>query len=264
LSVIGFIGGGAMAEAIIKGLLARGDESTNLVVSDKSQERLAYLKNNLGINIAQDNIETVIGSDVVILAVKPQNMTEAMASIASHITTKKTLISILAGVTIDTLENLLPAGSKVVRVMPNTPALVGAGSTVLAAGSEVTGLELKQASDIFQSVGSVTILPEKMLNAVTGLSGSGPAYIYLIIEALSDAGVLAGLPRDVSLKLASETVQGAAQMVSETKLHPGQLKDMVTSPGGTTIHGLLQMEKSGIRGTIMETVIAAVKRAEEL
>lgn len=264
MSVIGFIGGGAMAEAIIKGLLAKGYESTNLMVSDKSQERLIYLKNNLGVNIAQDNLAAVNSSDIIILAVKPQNMTEALTSIAPQITPKKTLISILAGVTISALEGLLPAGSKVIRVMPNTPALVGAGSTVLAGGSEVTDLEMKQASDIFQSVGSVTILPEKMLNAVTGLSGSGPAFIYLIIEALSDAGVLVGLTRDISLKLASETVQGAAQMVSDTKLHPGQLKDMVTSPGGTTIHGLLQLEKSGIRGTIMETVLAAVKRAEEL
>lgn len=264
MSVIGFIGGGAMAEAIIKGLLARGYEATNIIVSDKSQERLAYLKKNLGINIAMDNVAAVTGSDEVILAVKPQNMAEALTSIAAHFTTQKTLISILAGVSTAALEDLLPTGCKVIRVMPNTPALVGAGSTVLTGGSAVTALEMKKASAIFESVGSVTILPEKMLNAVTGLSGSGPAYIYLIIEALSDAGVMVGLTRDVALKLASETVKGAAQMVIETQLHPGQLKDMVTSPSGTTIYGMLELEKNGVRGAIMEAVLAAVKRADEL
>jgi len=264
LAVLGFIGGGAMAEAIIKGLLARGHEAAGILVSDKSAERLAYLEKNLGVNTTADNLAVVASCELVILAVKPQNMTEVLEGIGGRFSVSQTLVSIMAGVTIAELESYLPQGAKVVRVMPNTPALVGAGTTVLAAGSSVTETELKKACDIFAAVGSVTVLPEKLLNAVTGLSGSGPAFIYVIIEALADAGVLAGLPRDIALKLAAETVKGAAQMVSETKLHPGQLKDMVTSPAGTTIHGLLEMEKGGIRGIMMETVLAAVKRAEEL
>lgn len=262
--MIGFIGGGAMAEAIIKGLLSRGYQAAGLFVSDKSQERLDYLQKNLGVVTTPDNTAVVARCDLIILAVKPQIKNEILQEIAPHFTAGNTLVSIMAGVPIADMEYILPAGSKVIRVVPNTPALVGMGCTVLAAGSTVTEAELSKTTEIFQAVGSVTILPEKLLNAVTGLSGSGPAYIYLLIEALSDGGVLAGLPRDVALKLASETVQGAAQMVIETRLHPGELKDMVTSPGGTTINGLLQMEKNGIRGIIMDAVLAAAKRAEEL
>lgn len=260
---IGFIGGGAMAEAIIKGLVAQGVTPANLYVSDKSQERLRYLENTLSINPIKNNQELVSQADVIILAVKPQNMNEAVESIANTIK-PKLLISILAGTPLAKIEKLLPAEVRVIRAMPNTPALVRAGTTVLAGGSAATRDDLTLASEIFQAVGSVNILPENLLNAVTGLSGSGPAYVYMIIEALTDGGVLAGLPRDVALQLAVDTIQGAAKMVAETKLHPGQLKDMVTSPGGTTIYGLHRLEQAGVRGAIMETVLRATQRAEEL
>lgn len=261
---IGFIGGGVMAEAIIKGILAGDMEPGKIYVSDKSQERLAYLHKTLGISVTGDNKAVVSNSQVIILAVKPQNLREAVESFASVLTPDKILVSILAGISTDKIETLLPIGSKVIRAMPNTPALVGYGTTVLTGGKGALEGDLEAASTIFRSVGSVTILPEKMLNAVTGLSGSGPAYIYIIIEALADGGVCAGLSREVAMKLAVETVKGAAYMVEETGMHPGQLKDMVTSPAGTTINGLLQMEKAGLRGVIMDTVLTAARTAEYL
>ncbi|MFY9175714.1 MAG: pyrroline-5-carboxylate reductase [Peptococcia bacterium] len=264
MSAIGFIGGGAMAEAIIKGLLAHGYETKQIIVSDKSGERLDYLQQSLGINVSKDNLSVVKKCAELVLAVKPQNLAELMEEIAPHCTKEHLVISIMAGISTATIEKYLSAGSRVVRVMPNTPALVGAGTTVLAAGSKATDQDLAKAQSIFRAVGSVNVLPEKLLNAVTGLSGSGPAYVYLFIEALSDAGVLAGLPRDVALELAVETVRGTAQMVSETKEHPAKLKDKVTSPAGTTIYGLLELEKSGLRGVVMEAVLAASKRAGEM
>lgn len=261
---IGFIGGGAMAEAIIKGLINGGMEPGGIYVSDKSPERLSYLQKTLGLSVTGDNEVVVNNSEIIILAVKPQNLREAVESFAAVFTPDKVLVSILAGISTEAIESLLPSGSRVIRTVPNTPALVGCGATVLTAGRGVGEEDLEEASAIFRSVGSVAVLPEKLLNAVTGLSGSGPAYIYLIIEALADGGVLAGLSRDMAIKLAVETVKGAAQMVEDTGKHPGQLKDMVTSPAGTTISGLLEMEKAGVRGIIMETVLTAARRAEYL
>lgn len=264
MKAIGFIGGGAMAEAIIKGLLGKGAQPERITVSDLSTQRLEYLENHLKVKIVRENKSVVQNSEVIIMAVKPQNLGEAVMSLAPQITADKLLISILAGIPTSRIEELLPDEIHVIRVMPNTPALVGCGTTVLAGGSRATEEDIHTASEIFQCVGNVSILPEKLMNAVTGLSGSGPAYVYMIIEALADGGVMAGLPRDVALRLAADTVYGSARMVQETQRHPGQLKDMVTSPGGTTIYGLHQLEKAGVRGSIMDAVLAATKRAGEL
>jgi pyrroline-5-carboxylate reductase len=253
-----------MGEAILKGLLAGGRAKDTLLVSDPQKERLDFLKSSYEVNVTSDNKEVIKKSDVIILAVKPQNLKEVVESFASQIDQSKLLISILAGVTTGRIEELLPQGSKVVRVMPNTPALVGAGASVLAGGTYAAEQDLNTALNIFKCLGSATILPEKLLNAVTGLSGSGPAFVALVIEALADGGVMAGLPRNVAMKLAVDTVAGTAKLIDETGLHPAQLKDRVTSPAGTTIYGMLQLEKNGVRGTIMETVLAAAKRAEEL
>lgn len=261
---IGFIGGGAMAEAMIKGLLDRGWQPGSMMVSDKAGERLEYLQRTYGITTADNNKELPGDCRLLVLAVKPQNLTEAVASFAAAITPEHLLISILAGISTTRIESLLPDNCKVIRAMPNTPALIGAGMTVLSGGKNAGVENIKKAEEIFQAVGKVLILPENMLNAVTGLSGSGPAYIYLVIEALADGGVLAGLPRDVAYRLVAETVKGAASMVQETNMHPAQLKDMVTSPAGTAINGLLQLEKAGVRGNIMEAVLAAARRAEQL
>lgn len=260
---IGFIGGGAMGEALIKGLLVKGIKAHTIMVSDKNNERLAYLKEKHGVVTVENNQELLGNCHIIVLAVKPQNLFESLQDLQG-LTGDKILISILAGVKIAQIEGALPADSKVIRVVPNTPALIGQGTSALTGGTNVTTEDMQKATEIFSAVGSVSILPEGLLNAVTGLSGSGPAFVYLIIEALADGGVLAGLPRDLAYKLAAETVKGAAMMVTETKLHPGQLKDMVTSPAGTTIQGLLHMEKAGVRGALMETVVAAAKRAEQL
>lgn len=261
---IGFIGGGAMGEAIIKGLLAKGFAPDKIKLSDKVRERLDYLAGTYGIAATVNNEEVIREAGIIILAVKPQNLVDAVSSFAGFLTPEKILVSILAGVSTAKIEALLPTKSKVVRVMPNTPALIGAGTTVLTGGSHVKEADLERVSEIFAAVGTVEILPEALFNAVTGLSGSGPAFVYLVIEALADGGVMAGLPRDIAYKLAAGTVKGAAMMVAETKMHPGRLKDMVTSPAGTTIHGLFQLEKAGVRGALMESVLAAAKRSEEL
>ncbi|MDX9871200.1 MAG: pyrroline-5-carboxylate reductase [Clostridia bacterium] len=261
---IGFIGGGAMGEALIKGILAQGFEPVHITVSEKDAARRQYLQKEYGIAVAIDNVALVEQSEIIILAVKPQNLSAVVESFALKLGREKILVSILAGVTLAKLEKLLPEGSKVVRVMPNTPALIGEGTAVLCGGTNVTEEELQAAVDIFAAVGSASVLPENLFNAVTGLSGSGPAYVYLMIEALADGGVMAGLPRDIAYKLAAETVKGSAMMVIQTGKHPGQLKDLVCSPAGTTICGIREMEKAGVRGALMDTVLASARRAGEL
>ncbi len=261
---IGFIGGGAMGEAILKGLLVEGREPRTFWVSDLQKERRDFLERKYQVTTTAENKDVVENSDIIIFAVKPQNLKEVVDSCVSVCNNKKLLISILAGITTEELERLFPAGSRIVRAMPNTPALVGAGTTVLAGGKHATEIDLQLALEIFRGLGSVSILPEKMLNAVTGLSGSGPAFVALFIEALADGGVMAGLPRKIAMKLAIDTVEGTAKLLRETGMHPAELKDKVTSPAGTTIYGMLPLEKNGVRGTIVETVLAATKRAEEM
>lgn len=262
---VGFIGGGAMGEAILKGLVAGGWDAQRLLVGEFLKERREFLAENYHVKTTAENKVVVNNSDVVILAIKPQNLKEVIDSCEDAFDSrKKIIISILAGVTTAKLEGLLAEGSKVIRVMPNTPALVGAGTTVLTGGRFVTEADLNLAMEIFQGLGSVNILPERLLNAVTGLSGSGPAFVALMIEALADGGVLSGLPRNVAFKLALDTVAGTAKLLAETGMHPAQLKDKVTSPAGTTIYGMLELERNGVRGTIMDTVLAATKRAEQM
>jgi pyrroline-5-carboxylate reductase len=196
--------------------------------------------------------------------VKPQVIDTVLAEIAAAVDAKKLVISIAAGVTLARIEKALTPGSRAVRVMPNTPALVLAGAAAIAGGTGATSDDLGLAQSIFDSVGRSVIVEEKLMDAVTGLSGSGPAYVFLIIDALSDAGVKAGLPRQLALELAAQTVYGSAKMVLETKEHPGKLRDMVTSPGGTTIEGLHALEKGKLRATLMNAVEAATARSKEL
>lgn len=261
---IGFIGGGAMGEAILKGLLAQGRQPGSFLISDLQKERRHFLEEKYKVRTTAENKDVVALSDIVLLAIKPQNLQEVAADCVSVWQKEKVLISILAGASIEKLAQLFPAESKIIRVMPNTPALVGAGTTVLAGGPFVPDLDLQIAVEIFSALGRVTILPEEMLNAVTGLSGSGPAFVALFIEALADGGVLAGLPRQVAQELALDTVKGTVKLLTETGMHPAELKDKVTSPAGTTIYGLSVWEKSGIRGTIMETIWTAAQRAGEM
>jgi pyrroline-5-carboxylate reductase len=261
---IAFLGGGNMAEALIKGLIAGGAvKPDHLLATDVSADRLAHLLKTYGI-IPKGNIEAAREADIIILSVKPQVIERLLVEIAAVVDDRKLVISIAAGIVIAKIEKALKGSAHVVRVMPNTPALVLAGAAAIAGGKNATSDDLALAQSIFDSVGRAVVVEEKLMDAVTGLSGSGPAYVFMIIDALSDAGVKAGLPRQLALELAAQTVYGAAKMVLETKEHPGKLRDMVTSPGGTTIEGLHALEKGKLRATLMNAVEAATARSREL
>jgi pyrroline-5-carboxylate reductase len=260
-----FLGGGNMATAMIQGLLARGTVAKEEVLVS---EPVAALRDGLaarfGVRTTTNNLEGVREADVIILAVKPQVLVGVLGEIAPAVTSEKLVISIAAGIPLDTLAGALPVGTRLVRTMPNTPALVGAGATGVSAGVTATPTDLELARTLFDSVGLSVVVPESLLDAVTGLSGSGPAYVFLFIEALADGGVRSGLPRDAALKLAAQTVLGSARMVLETGKHPGELKDMVTSPGGTTIAGVHALESKGFRAAAIDAVKAATDRSAEL
>jgi pyrroline-5-carboxylate reductase len=261
---VGFIGTGNMAEALIRGLLHAGVVgATHVIGSDPRPERCEEMKKKYKISVLAENIAVVQKSDILILSVKPQVMSKVLEQIAPHVHAKTLVISIAAGIPIAAIEAKLPE-ARVIRTMPNTPALVDAGATAIAGGGRATPEDLLAAKRIFDSVGLTVTLDESQMDAVTGLSGSGPAYIFLIIEALSDAGVKVGLSRYNALALAAQTVLGSAKMLLETKEHPGQLKDMVTSPGGTAIAGLHTLEQGGLRTTLINAVEAATKRSREL
>ena len=262
---IGFIGSGNMAEAIIKGIVQAGVIAPkNITSSDISADRTRRLSNSYGITTASDNIDLISHTDIVILAVKPQAVGSVLREIVEFVDGSKLIISIAAGVTLKHIETSLRPDSRVVRVMPNTPALIGEGITAISPGSNATKEDLKVTAKIFDAVGKTVVVEEHHMDAVTGLSGSGPAYVFLIIDALIDAGVKVGLGRETARKLAVQTVFGAAKMLMDTDGHPAELKDKVTSPGGTTITGLHVMEKGRIRAVMIDAVEAATRRSAEL
>jgi pyrroline-5-carboxylate reductase len=261
---LGFLGAGNMSAALIKGLLHSGVRPDAILASDAKAERLEHLRAKHGIRTVADNHALVRESDVVVLGVKPQVVDKVMTEIGAEVRGDQVFISVAAGVPLEGLEARLPAGTRVVRAMPNTPATVQAGATAIAAGAHAGEDDLRVARELFEAVGRVVVLDEAQLDAVTGLSGSGPAYVMLIIEALADGGVKVGLHRDTALLLAAQTVYGSAQLLLETGEHPGRLKDMVTSPGGTAIAGLHTLEAGALRKTLMDAVEAASKRAAEL
>jgi pyrroline-5-carboxylate reductase len=262
---IAFLGAGNMAEALVRGLLHDGRvPAQRIIATARREERARELAAAYGVRAHADNLAACRDADVVMLCVKPQAMHKLLVHIAPAIDSSKLVISVAAGVPIAALERTLGAGARIVRAMPNTPALVRKGACALARGEHATSADVKLASDIFDAVGITTVVEEALLDAVTGLSGSGPAYIFLVIEALSDAGVKVGLPRYTALKLAAQTVLGSAQLLLETNGHPGQLKDQVTSPGGTAIAGLHTLEAGGLRTTLINAVEAATRRAREL
>lgn len=259
---LGVIGAGAMGGAIIRGLLARGRVAReDLIYYDPDAARQAKL-NKLRVRAAASEAG-VLETQVVILAVKPQVMPQVLAQLRGAAGSGHLIISIAAGVTLKTLQEALPK-SRWIRVMPNTPMLVGAGMAALAPGVRATPEDLALAREIFEAVGRVEVVAEDLLDAVTGLSGSGPAYVALLLEALGDGGVKMGLPRALAHALAVQTVMGAAKLCLEEELHPGMLKDMVASPGGTAIAGLHVLEEAGFRGLVMRAVEAATLRAKEL
>lgn len=261
---IGFIGGGNMAEALIKGLVKGTFPSGQIVVSEPSADRRRLLESRYGVGFAADNLALVRDCRLLVLAVKPQLLAEVTADFAAAFDDDHLLVSILAGVTTETLEACFDGRARVVRVMPNTPALVGEGATALCPGRFANPDDLAAARHIFEAVGSVHLVGEGQMDAVTGLSGSGPAYLFTVIEALADGGVREGLPRETALNLAVQTVLGAARLVRESGEHPAVLRDKVCSPGGTTIAGVQALEDRGLRGTLMAAVAAASRRSREL
>ena len=262
---LGFLGAGNMSEALIKGILhAKVLPPERILASDVKAERLAQLHKSHGIRTTSDNHALLRESDVVVLAVKPQAIDKVLTEIGADIRRDQLVISVAAGVPIDALEARLAPGSRVVRSMPNTPATVQAGATAIAGGAHAGEDDLRVARELFEAVGRVVVLDESLLDAVTGLSGSGPAYVMLIIEALADGGVKVGLHRDTALLLAAQTVYGSALLLLETGEHPGRLKDMVTSPGGTAIAGLHTLESGALRKTLIDAVETASRRAAEL
>ncbi len=262
---VGFIGAGNMGEALIKGLVAANLVRPEAIyASDVRLERLKALDQQYGIQLLADNAELVRQVDIVILAVKPQIMAPALRQIASAVTKKKLLISIAAGVSTTTIRAALGKEARLIRVMPNTPALVLEGVTAVAKAEGLEPGDLDTAGEIFSAVGRVVVLDEELMDAVTGLSGSGPAYVAVVIESLADGGVKMGLDRITAMTLATQTVLGAARLMIETGMHPGALKDMVSSPGGTSIAGIAALEEGGIRATFIKAVERATLRSREL
>jgi pyrroline-5-carboxylate reductase len=259
---LGIIGGGIMAEAILSRLLAQKVFAADQVlVSEPQSERRDFLQQQYQVKVTSDNQVAVSDSDILLLAIKPQVFDVAIASLTPNPDT--TIISILAGVTLSKLEAAFPQ-QPVIRVMPNTPATVGAAVSAIALGSQARSQHLEQAKSIFAAIGEVVEVPEALMDAVTGLSGSGPAFVAIAIEALADGGVASGLPRAIAMKLAIQTVLGTAILVQESEMHPGELKDRVTSPGGTTIAGVAELEKAGFRSALIEAVKAATERSQQL
>jgi pyrroline-5-carboxylate reductase len=262
---IGFLGAGKMATALTRGWLAAGLLTPERVhASDPVSAARQAFQQETGVAATADNLAVVAASDVLVLAVKPQSLPALLAEIRAALTPRHLVVSIAAGATLRQLRDGLGATCRLIRVMPNTPCLVGASASAFAPGEHATETDVALVDRLLSAVGAALRVPEPLLDAVTGLSGSGPAFVYVMIEALSDGGVRMGLPRDAATLLAAQTVFGAAKMVLETRLHPGALKDMVASPGGTTIAGLHALERGGLRAALMDAVEAATRRATEL
>ena len=261
-----FIGAGNMGEALISGLACAGATATeNIICTDINEAKLETIAGKYKVRTTTDNVEAIKGSDIIIYAVKPQILASVLKETADSLDMKKLIISIAAGVPLAAIESSLNKDLRLVRVMPNIAAFVKESATAIAAGKNASQDDIDLAKAIFDSVGNSVFIEENILmDAITGLSGSGPAYIFLIVDALADAGVKMGLSRDDALFLSSQTVLGAAKLLLDTKEHPGQLKDRVTSPGGTAIAGIHTLEKGGLRTTLINAVEAATTRSKEL
>lgn len=262
---IGIIGAGKIGSAIVRGMIRAGLVSSDQVIaSDVSDAFRQSIAKELGIKVTPDNGKVCDFANIVILAVKPQIVDSVIEEVAKKLGKAKLLVSVAAGVPLSRLETHLAQEARVVRVMPNIPLVVGAGASGYAGGAHATAKDMETVGLILNSFGVALPVEEKYLDAVTGLSGSGPAYVFLFMESLADGGVQMGLSREVALKLAVQTVYGSARMALESTKHLGELRDEVTSPGGTTIAGLYALEQKGFRGTVMEAVASATRRSQEL
>ena len=262
---VALLGAGKMGGTLLQAFLKKGlFRPENLRVTVQHEERAKSLSAQWGVNVSTDNLEAARHSDVILLGVKPHQVEQIITQIRPALTPKKTIISFVASVKTSAIEKSAGMDLAVIRAMSNTPALLGCGATALCRGKFVTDSQLALAERIFSSVGRTVTVEEKHMDAVTALSGSGPAYIYLILESLADGGVKAGLPRDIATLLAAQTALGAATMVLETGIHPALLKDAVTTPAGCTVEGMLQLEEGGLRATLIKAVMRATQRAKEL
>jgi pyrroline-5-carboxylate reductase len=259
------IGAGKMGETLAGALIRSGAvEAGRVVATVRHPESVERVTASLGVAAGRDNRAAVAGADLVLLCVKPQNVGEVLAELAGTLAADQLLVSIVAGANLELIEARLGPGVPVVRAMPNTPCLVGAGMSALAAGAHATAEHLATAERVFERVGRTLPVDEKLFDAVTGLSASGPAFLYVVIEALAEGGVKVGLPRRVATELAAQTCLGAGRMVLETGGHPALLKDAVTTPAGCTVDGLLELEAGGLRVTLIKAVVEATRRAREL
>jgi pyrroline-5-carboxylate reductase len=262
---VAVLGAGKMGGILVEAFLRRGlFPHDNLVATVAHEARAQLLSRQFGISVTTDNVQAVRGADVILLGVKPQQMSDVVRGIAPALAPGKLLISFAASVKTSAIEQAAGGHCSVIRAMPNTPAMMGAGITAICRGSYVSDQQLALAKQIFDSVGRTVIVDEKHMDAVTGLSGSGPAFLYIIIEALAEAGVNVGLPRDIATLLAAQTTFGAATMVLQTGSHPALLKDEVTTPAGCTVEGILELEEGGLRVTLIKAVKRATERAREL
>ena len=262
---LGLIGVGNMGTALLKGVLSSNTiEKEKIVIYDVREDVIKNRIQEFNVKAVSSNTELVQQVKFIIIAVKPQNIDSVLEEIGPKLSEDQILISIAAGVTLDYIKKYISKNIGLIRVMPNTPALVGEGASAIAHNKNITENDLNYVKKILNSVGKVVELEEKHIDAVTGLSGSGPAYVFVMIEALADGGVKMGLPRNIALKLAAQTVLGSAKMVMETGMHPGELKDMVASPGGTTITALHEIEKGKLRATLISAVEAATLKSKSL
>jgi len=261
---IGFIGAGNMAEALMKGVMSTGLYSADeIIASEVYEPRRKYVSETLRIDVHKDNVKVAEASKFLVLAVKPQQVEEVLGSLKGSLTKDHLIMSIAAGVTLDTLESYVPA-CRFVRVMPNQPCMVLASASAFSRGSKATDKDCAVVDEVLKAVGISYEVREDLLDAVTGLSGSGPAYAYMMIDALSDGGVLMGLPRDISTKLAAQTLLGAAKTILETGEHPAKMKDVICSPGGTTIEAVKMLETFGLKSALIHAVETAANKSKEL
>jgi pyrroline-5-carboxylate reductase len=264
LTQLGFIGGGVMAEAILARIVCQSTFTPSVIlVSDPLPQRREFLQQTYGVAVTDSNLVVMTAAPIVVLAIKPQQLATVGAELATQTSPCRLVLSILAGVTLAKLSQVFPQQG-IIRAMPNTPATVGAGITAMAVGENVLVHDQAKAKQILEAIGQVIEVPESQLDAVTGLSGSGPGYLALVVEALSDGGVAAGLPRVIATQLAIQTVLGTAKLLHESGWHPAELKDRVTSPGGTTIAGITALEQAGVRAALIDAVLAATRRSKEL
>lgn len=262
---IGFLGAGKMATALARGWLQAGLATpTRVLASDLLPQARADFQRQTGAETLEDNRQVVARSDILILATKPQNIPALLSEISGEVRPRHLVLSIAAGIALAQLSAKLGPDCRLVRIMPNMPCLVGASASAYAVSSSATADDVKLVDRLMNAVGKAFAVPEKLLDAVTGLSGSGPAYVFVMIEALADGGVRMGLPRDTAIQLAAQTVFGSAKLLLETGQHPGVLKDMVVSPGGTTSAGLYALERGGVRAALIDAVAAATVRSKEL